>query len=184
MKGYLGNQYEAKKLLLENGESTPIAFSLKVADYGDIYLNLADEYKEMLDGVGFSVDIETLNPRSYVEDLWQGGEFQAFFGPVPPVDNPNAYLFGLLHSEGRWNITGNVDVTLDELIEKQAITQADRKEIVLDIQEHVMDQALMFMPVTGTRIWAWNGRVSGFHPNVVASEYYYWARLKDGGDFR
>ncbi|PZC48610.1 MAG: ABC-type transport system, substrate-binding protein [Chloroflexi bacterium] len=182
LKGYIANQEKAKQLLLQIGEPGPVTFSLKVADYGDMYLNLANEYKEMLAGVGFTVDVEILNPRSYGDDLWQGGEFQAFLGPVPPVDNPNAYLFGLLHSKGRWNITGTVDQTLDELIEKQSIELANRREIVLDIQKHVMDKALMFMPVTGTRIWAWNDRVSDFNPNVVGGEYFYWARLKHAGE--
>ena len=184
MERYLGNRIKSKQLLADHAESGAVPFTLKVADYGDMYLNLANEYKEMLDEVGFSVDVETLNPRSYVEDLWQGDEFQAFFGPVTPADNPNAYLFGLLHSEGRWNVTGNADVNLDELIEDQATTLIDRKQKLLDIQEHVIDKALMFMPVTGARIWASNGRVSDFHPNVVGGEYFYWARLKDAGQLR
>ena len=182
LKGYLANQEKAKQLLLQVGESGPVTFSLKVADYGDIYLDLANEYKEMLAGVGFTAEVQILNPRSYGEDLWQGGEFQAFLGPVPPVDNPNGYLFGLLHSKGRWNITGTVDQILDELIEKQSIEQANRREVVIDIQKHVMDKALMFMPVTGTRIWAWNDRVSDFNPNVVGGEYFYWSRLKHSGE--
>ena len=119
-----------------------------------------------------------MNPRVYAEELWQSGEFDAFLGPVPPVDSPNAFLFGLLHSEGRWNRTGYADAELDRLIEEQSVAEQGRAEAVRRFQRYVMDKAVLFMPVTGGSMWAWQDKVEGFHPNFAASEYFYWSRLR------
>ena len=47
-----------------------------------------------------------------------------------------------------------------------------------DVQRDVMDNAVLFSPVSGTSLWAWQPRVEGFAPNFSASEYFYWARLR------
>ena len=178
LRDYLANQAGAEQLLNAAGVNLPVGFTLKVADYGDMHLALANQYKRMLDGAGFDTTLEIVNPRVYAEELWQNGEFDAFLGPVPPVDSPNAFLFGLLHSEGRWTRTGYADAELDRLIEEQSVLEQGRGEAVRRIQRYVMDKAVLFMPVMGTSMWAWQDKVEGFHPNFAASEYFYWSRLR------
>ena len=178
LSGYLGSPAAAEELLNATGVELPVGFTLKVADYGDMHLALANQYKRMLDGAGFDTTLDIVNPRVYAEDLWQNGEFDAFLGPVPPVDSPNAFLFSLLHSEGRWTRTGYADAELDRLIEEQSVLEQGRGEAVRHIQRYVMEKAVLFMPVTGGSMWAWQDKVEGFHPNFAASEYFYWARLR------
>ena len=178
LAGYLADSNKAVALLDQASVRTPVRFTLSVADYGDRHLALGDAFKATLDKVGFQTVIETLNARQYVEELWREGDFQAFIGPVPPVHNPNAYMFGILHSQGRLSITGYADPQLDRLIEEQSVAEEGRADLVRDIQRHVMDNAVLFMPVSGTSLWAWQPRVEGFSPNFSASEYFYWARLR------
>ena len=175
---YLTDSNRAVALLDQVAVRKPVQFTLSVADYSDRHLALGNAFKDMLDDVGFQTTIETLNPREYVEELWRDGDFDAFIGPVPPVHNPNAYLFGILHSQGRLSITGYADPQLDRLIEEQSVAEETRAGLVRDIQRRVLDNAVLFMPVTGTSLWAWQSRVEGFAPNFSASEYFYWARLR------
>ncbi len=170
---------------LGNGAQTDVALplahsvsvNLKVADYGNRYLALGQEYRRMLEAAGFQVTVDEVNPRVYAEDVWGKGDFQAFLGPMPPVHSSNDFLLSVLHSQGRWAITGYADQELDRLIQAQSVTEQGRGEIVLDIQRRVLDNAVMFMPVTGTSLWVWQKRVEGFAPNFAASEYFHWARI-------
>ncbi len=178
---YLADSNKSVALLGQASVRTPVQFTLTVADYGDRHLALGDAFKGMLDGVGFQASIETLNPREYVEELWRNGDFDAFIGPVPPVHNPNAYLFSILHTQGRLAITGYADPQLDKLIEEQSVAEETRADLIRDMQRRVMDNAVLFMPVGGTSLWAWQPRVEGFAPNFSASEYFYWASLRVKG---
>ncbi|MFH1140077.1 MAG: ABC transporter substrate-binding protein [Chloroflexota bacterium] len=178
MQRYLGNPSQVDELLSRAGLRPPVAFTLTVADFGDQYLAQGQEYSRMLETSGFQVTAKEVNPRVYAEEVWDMGEFQAFLGPMPPVHTPNAFLLGLLHSRGRWSVTGYADKELDQQIEAQSVAEEGREELILDIQRYVLDRAIMFMPVTGTRLWAWGERVEGFAPNFAASEYFHWARLR------
>ena len=64
------------------------------------------------------------------------------------------------------------------MIEAQSVAEQGRDELILDIQRYVLERGIMFMPVTGTRLWAWRERVEGLAPNFAASEYFHWARLR------
>ncbi|MDO8751130.1 MAG: ABC transporter substrate-binding protein [Dehalococcoidia bacterium] len=178
MQRYLRNPAQVKELLSRAGVQPPVAFTLTVADFGDRYLAQGQEYARMLETSGFQATVKEVNPRVYAEEVWDKGEFQAFLGPMPPVATSNAFLLGLLHSRGRWSVTGYADAELDRMIEAQSVAEQGRGELILDIQRYVLDRGIMFMPVTGTRLWAWQGRVEGFAPNFAAAEYFHWARLR------
>ncbi len=178
MQRYLGNPGQVDERLSRAGDQPPVAFTMTVADFGDRHLALGQEYLRMLRAAGFQATVKEVNPRVYAEDVWDGREFQAFLGPMPPVHTPNAFLLGLLHSRGRWSVTGYADGELDGMIEAQSVAEQGRGEIILDIQRYVLERAIMFMPMTGTRLWAWQERVEGFAPNFAAAEYFHWARLR------
>ncbi|MEE8442744.1 MAG: ABC transporter substrate-binding protein [Dehalococcoidia bacterium] len=177
MRRYLANPDRVDALLTRVGTELPVTFTLTVADYGDRYLALGEKYRVMLRDAGFQPTMNRINPRVYAEEVWDKGNFQAFLGPLPPIHTPNAFLFGLLHSRGRWSPTGYASEELDLLIEEQSTAEERRGDLVLEIQRHVLDKAILFMPVTGTSLWAWHERVQGFAPNFAASEYFHWARL-------
>ena len=160
------------------GLPLPVPLTLTVADFGDRYLELGAAYKERLESTGFEVTLEVLNPRVYAEQVWGEGRFQAFLGPIPPVSSPNAFLFSMLHGEGVWSLTGYADAELDRRIEAQSVAEEGRAEMLRELQAYVLDRALLFMPVTGSSLWAWQPRVEGFAPNFAASEYFHWARLR------
>ncbi len=175
---YLGNSDVAQSLLAQAGVELPLAFTLTVADFGPRHLDLAQEYRRMLEQTGFQTTVKPVNPRVYAEQVWDTRSFDAFLGPMPPVHTPNAFLFGLLHSQGRWSPTGYSDAELDSLIETQATAREGRSELIRQLQTHILDQAVLFTPVTGTSLWAWQDRIEGFQPTFGASEYLHWARLR------
>ena len=83
----------------------------------------------------------------------------------------------MLHSQGPGNITGHADPKLDALIERQAreLDPNLRQSHLLELQRHVLGQAYMFSPITGTYRWVFDWDVKGFYPNMALSEYHYWA---------
>ena len=178
LDSYFNNPARARGLLAEAGLPLPVPFTLTVADFGDRYLELGEAYKGKLESAGFEVALEVLNPRVYAEQVWGEGRFQAFLGPVPPANSPNVFLFSLVHREGVWSFTGHADPELDRRIVAQSVVEEGRAQLLRELQGYVLDKALLFMPVTGTSLWAWQRRVEGFAPNFAASEYLHWARLR------
>ena len=177
MRLYLDNPLTVGELLSRSDTELPISFALTVADFGDRYLDLGNAYEQMTKEAGFLTSINVLNPRLYAATVWGTGDFQAFLGPMPPVYTPNRFLHGLIHSTGQWPVTGFVDETLDDLVERQSLAVNDRSGLVNEIQHQILREALLFMPVTGTSLWVWQPRLRDFTPNFTASEYFHWARL-------
>ncbi|GIS94529.1 MAG: hypothetical protein CM1200mP22_17660 [Dehalococcoidia bacterium] len=105
-------------------------------------------------------------------------EYQLAIGSLPPTSTTNSYLYGLLHSQGQWNLTGHKDTKLDSMIEEQSseFDDATRKEQLIEIQRRVLDQAYLFSPVTGASRWVFNNDLKGFEPNTALSEYNFWSR--------
>lgn len=177
----LSNPSQAREFLASVQQDLSLAFTLTVADFGDEYLEYAQILARQLEAVGLQVSLTTVNPTDYPQEIWYGGNYSAFLGPIAPMTTPNMYMLSVLHSQGAWNTHAYSDPTLDSLIENQAIAMdpAHRQELVLEIQRHVMDNAVRFMPVTRVSTWVWWPKVKGFHPNLTSSEYFHLARLRD-----
>jgi peptide/nickel transport system substrate-binding protein len=180
LRRYFANPSRAKEFLAAASQNTSPSFTLTVADYGDSYLEYGRHLAKQLEAVGFQVSLNIINPTDYPQEVWYDGDYQAFIGPIAPITTPNMYLFSVLHSQGAWNTHAYGDPTLDSLIEEQAVTldPALRHDLVLEIQRHVMDKAVRFMPMTRVSTWVWWPRVKGFHPNLTSSEYFHLARLQ------
>ena len=157
-------------------EGPPRTARITVGDFGERYDSHARLIAGELEAVGFDVSVGKVNRRVFAERVWLGGEYQMFVGPIAPMVTPNAYLLTLLHSQGRWNTTGHRDETLDALIEAQAQTfdEAERGELVREIQARALQGAYRYMPAGSVSLWSWWPRVRGFHPNFAASEYAHW----------
>ncbi|MBI4200517.1 MAG: ABC transporter substrate-binding protein [Chloroflexi bacterium] len=178
LRAYFGNQAKAAGLLSQAGLSRGVPLTLTVADFGDRYLALGRKFQGFLQEAGFAVSTEAVNPRVYAERVWRDRDYQAFLGPLPPAQGPNAFLYGLLHSRGRWRLSGYEDPELDRLIEAQAVALDGRQEMLVGVERYVLERALLFMPVSGSSLWVWKPRVADLYPNVANWEYFHWARLR------
>lgn len=179
MRTYFGDASRAVSLVSETGADTPINLTIKVGDFGKAYLNHASRIADEMRTVGFAPKIEIVNRRYFGEDVWLGGDYQMFVGPMAPVVSPNAYLLSVLHSGGQWNTTGVYSATLDGLIEAQAqeFDPVKRKELFLEVQRRTMNESHRYVAAGGVSVWTWWPRVKEFHPNFAGFEYDHWSKV-------
>jgi ABC-type transport system substrate-binding protein len=176
---FLNRPLDAKAILQDAGFTAPIPVTIKLGDFGKAYLDHANSINVELQTVGFASKVEIVNRRTFGEDVWLRGDYQMFVGPSAPVSAPNGYLLPVLHSNGVWNTTGHVDDELDALLEAQAVSMdgAERRKLILEIQERTLRQGYRFMPASRISVWAWSPRVRDFHPNFAGFEYIHWSRV-------
>ena len=177
LEQFFGSPQLARRLIEESGTAMPIPVSIKVGDFGDPYLAHARLIADDMRQVGFEPTVEVLSRRAYGDEVWLGGDYQMFAGPVAPTITPNGFLLPVLHSQGRWNTTEHQDAELDRLIVSQAqeLSIQKRGELIRSIQRRVLDNAYRAMPATRVSIWTWWPRVQNFHPNFAAFGYSHWA---------
>ena len=180
-QNYFADPERARRLLLDSGRRLPIDIevTVRVERTGGENLALEERLIADLTAVGFNPELRRMNPVQF-DDLVMGParEFQLAVGAVPPTSTTNSYLFGLLHSQGQWNLAGHEDARLDSMIEAQAAEFDDlkRREQLVEIQRRVLDQAYLFSPVTSASRWVFNSALRGFEPNTALSEYNFWSR--------
>ncbi|MDA1127468.1 MAG: ABC transporter substrate-binding protein [Chloroflexi bacterium] len=180
-QNYFADRGKARQLLADSGLTLPIDIEVTVRIDRTGAENLALEERLLADltAVGFNPEIRRMNPVQF-NDLVMGPsrEFQLAVGAVPPTSTTNSFLYGLLHSQGRWNLSGHEDTELDSMIEVQAgeFDHLKRQEQLVEIQRRVLDQAYMFSPVTAASRWVFNSDLKGFEPNTALSEYNFWSR--------
>ena len=177
--GYFADPVAAEALLRVSGLPTPIKFDLAVADFGDIYLQQGRRIEKDLRSAGFEPVFEILNRTQYEEQVWRDKKYQLSIGQLPPTSTTNRFLFSVLHSASvGGNVVAHSDSQLDAMIVGQAVEtdSVARRALVRRIQQHLLDQAYLFSPVTGGVRWVYGPRVKGFYPNTAASEYFYWTK--------
>ena len=117
-----------------------------------------------------------------MDEVWRDRDYQLSLGNMIPTSTTNSFLFAVLHSGGTWNLKNHHDEKLDSMIVEQAVETdpVKRRELVKDIQRHILEAAYMFSPATGAvgtgARWVLSPNLRGFYPNTAASEYFYWAR--------
>jgi peptide/nickel transport system substrate-binding protein len=156
---------------------TPV--EVVVADHGDPYLEYGRGVVEQLQSAGFDASVRALVPQAYADQVWETGRYAVSLGPPLPIGTPNAYLFGVLHSDGQANRTGYTDAELDRLIEAQRgeWNPARRRQQALQIQQLLLEEAVRFMPAAQVQVWAWWPRVQNLHLGVANYEYAFWSRV-------
>jgi len=179
---YFADPTTARKLVAAWGNRQPVDIELTVRTekFGEVYLDLEKRVASDLIAVGFNPKIRRLDPARFREAVsGDHKDYQVALGVLPPTSTTNSFLLTLLHSNGRWNISGHQDAELDSMIERQAVEfdPARRRTQLRDIQRHVLDQAYLFSPVTGASKWVFDPGVKGFYPNTALSEYNYWSRV-------
>ena len=180
-QNFFADPGKARQLLVNAGQTLPVDLEVTVRIERTGGENLALEERLMADltAVGFNPELRRMNPVQF-DDLVMGPvrDFQLAVGAVPPTSSTNSYLFGLLHSQGQWNLAGHDDSLLDSMIETQAAEFNDvaRRDQLVEIQRRVLDQAYLFSPVTAASRWVFSSDLKGFEPNTALSEYNFWSR--------
>ena len=150
--------------------------TVTVANFGETYVEHGRLLAEQLEEAGLDVTVEVLSRAAYLRQVWEERDFDAFVGPMPPTDTPNAFLLGLVHSEGAFNVTGGA-AALDTLIERQSAETdgAARAELAREIQREMLSEALFFMAAGAAERWAFSERVEGFVPHMPMGSGDLWA---------
>ena len=179
---YFADPASARKLVAAWGKRQPVDIELTVRTerFGEVDLELEKRVASDLIAVGFNPKIRRLDPARFQEAVsGEHKDYQVALGVLPPTSTANSFLLALLHSHGRWNISGHQDAELDTMIERQAVEfdPMQRRTQLRNIQSHVLDQAYLFSPVTGASKWVFDPGVKGFYPNTALSEYNYWSRV-------
>ena len=180
-QNFFADPGKARQLLIDSGQKLPVDLevTVRIERTGGENLVLEERLMADLTAVGFNPEIRRMNPVQF-NDLVIGParEFQLAVGAVPPTSTTNSYLFGLLHSQGRWNLAGHEDTQLDTMIELLSVEFDDvaRREQLVEIQRWVLDQAYLFSPVTTASRWVFSSDLKGFEPNTALSEYNFWSR--------
>ena len=180
-QNFFADPGKARQLLLNSGQRLPIDLevTVRIERTGGENRALEERLIADLSAVGFNPELRRMNPVQF-DDLVMGParEFQLAVGAVPPTSTTNSYLFGLLHSQGQWNLAGHEDTRLDRMIETQAAEFDDlvRRDQLMEIQRRVLDQAYLFSPVTAASRWVFSSDLKGFEPNTALSEYNFWSR--------
>ena len=170
---------DGARRMLEASASAPKMLELVVADFGDPYLFYSRGIQQQLMAAGVSVAIEALNPAEYVERVWRRGDFQAYLGPLPPLNAPNGYLVGMVRSDSAGNRTGYGSPALDALVDAQAgeLDPAVRRGIAREASLMLLEEGVRFTPAATAQAWGWWPRVKGLHLNFANREYHFWARV-------
>ena len=157
----------------------PIPVTIRVGDFSEAVREHAELIQRELARVGFLPTIELVNRRRFGDEVWLGGDYQMFIGPIAPTTSTNGYLLPIIHSKGRWNTTGHRNDSLDALIEAQAqmFDPSERMEFVHEIQRRILRDAYRFMPATQVSIWTWWPEVENLDPNFAGFEYSHWSRV-------
>ena len=160
LREVFGRPGEARDLLRE-ADRLGQTMTLTVANFGEAYVAHGEALALQLRDAGIAASTEVVSRGTYLDRVWQRRDFEAFVGPLPPVDTTNAFLLGMLHSRGSSNVTGAGDVELDGLIEEQAVEldPERRGELVRRIQTLALERAWMFMPAISAERWAYSARV-------------------------
>jgi len=175
LKEYVGSSQ--KSIALLSGTLSDVSVTLSVGDYGIGFADLAKEITRDLASFGMVVEIKTISATEYVQMAEGKHGYDMYLGPSVPLITPNQYLFGVLHSEGRYNSSGYSDVGLDLLIELQGqeLDPLSRTNIIKEINQRGMYNATRLMLVTDNLHWGWDRRLIGVSNNAWAQEYFNYA---------
>ena len=166
-----------EKSMIHNQNTQPL--KLLVANFGENHVELGEILVEQLREAGIPVEQQILSRREYFERVWQDRDFDFFVGPVPPSHTTNDFLYGLLHSEGEQNIAGYSNSSMDYLIETQSkeTNEELRNYLLQQIQQMVLDSAILFMPVITAEMWGYGPRVDNFNPLMPLGSGDFWSTV-------
>jgi peptide/nickel transport system substrate-binding protein len=176
--GYQYNVNEAKKLL-DNAGWKVNGSGVREKDGKTLSLNLlstADLDKEaqllqaMLGEAGINLKIQNLEIAGYMQEVVKGNFDVTLISGA--YDDPDILYF-YFHSSGAYNLSGVKDDKLDALLLKgRATIQTDaRKQVYMDVQKHLIDQAYVVPIYYDKAFTVINSRVKGVKWTSVMPTY-------------
>ncbi|MBT3995830.1 MAG: ABC transporter substrate-binding protein [Chloroflexi bacterium] len=139
---------------------------IKVGEFGQEYIDEANEMAAGLASVGIRAEVERVSTRVFGDEVWIAGDYDIMVGAPPPISSTTAYLFAVHHSDGPWNTTGYSNPEIDRLIEAQAreYDSAKRGDMLLEIQQLILAGSHRFIVKTRTTHWMYWDNVNDFKP--------------------
>jgi peptide/nickel transport system substrate-binding protein len=139
---------------------------IKVGEFGQQYIDQANEMAEGLASVGIRADVERVTTRDFGDEVWIGGDYDIAVGAPPPVSSTTGYLFAVHHSDGPWNTTGYSNSEIDRLIEAQAreYDPVKREELLIELQKLILAGSHRYIAKTLTTHWMFWPYVHDFSP--------------------
>lgn len=139
---------------------------IKVGEFGQAYIDQANEMAEGLASVGIRAEVERVSTRVFGDAVWTAGNYDIMVGAPPPISSTTSYLFAVHHSAGPWNTTGYSNPEIDRLIEAQAreYDVAKRGDLLLELQQLMLDGSHRFIASTRTTHWMFWDYVHDFEP--------------------
>ena len=132
--------------------------------------------------LGSSAQTKVVTRAEYLRRVWEERDFDAFVGPMPPIDAPNAFLLGLAHTEGASNVVGG-DHELDALIEAVAVELDPdaRADLARSVQRALIEGAYFVMAASLAERWALSPRIERFPPHMPMGAGDLWAQVRVAG---
>ncbi len=152
---------------------------IRVGEFGDAYIATATSLASAISSIGIDASVERVSTRTFGEDVWGAGDYEAYVGAPPPQSSATSMLFTVHHSAGPWNTTGYANPFLDSLIEQQTIElkPANRRELMLEIQREILRGAYLFRPGVKVLHWVWWPRLNNVTPNTFRADSFWLTRL-------
>ena len=133
---------EARNVVIRTG-TTPVTNASFAWGAGPGNPEAAELIAAQLKEASLRATLKVIDSPTFVQQVQQRGEFEAFFGPNQATPSADAYLYSYFHSKGSRNLARVNDAKLDQMIEQQTLLGRDpaaRKKLLLDIQRHILEQ--------------------------------------------
>ena len=152
---------------------------IRVGEFGDTYIETATSLARAINSIGIDVSVERISTRTFGEDVWGSGYYEAYVGAPPPQSSTTSTLFTVHHSAGPWNTTGYASAVLDSLIEQQTIelNPEKRRELILEIQREILRGAYLFRPGARVLHWVWWSNINNVAPSTFRADSFWLTRL-------
>ena len=153
---------------------------IKVGEFGQEYIDQANEMAAGLASVGIRADVERVSTRVFGDEVWITGDYDIMVGAPPPISSTTAYLFAVHHSDGPWNTTGYSNPEIDRLIETQAreYDSAKRGDMLFEIQQLILAGSHRFITKTRTTHWMLWDYVNDFKPYTPRGDTDFLTRVR------
>jgi peptide/nickel transport system substrate-binding protein len=154
----------AQQLVTDSGLPTPIKITYDVIGQDTQALEIGQAVKDMLDAVGFDVELRTQESATYYDDYVAGklGNVVPFGWGGWTLDYDNTYYS--MYKTGESYNPSYSNATVDDLLvqERATLDQAARLDIAKQINEIIYDDAPDVMLYQTQYVYGMNNRVKNF----------------------
>lgn len=164
------NPQKAKKLLAEAGY--PNGLELNLWSPEGRYLKdrqIAEAAQAQLAQVGIKANLRVMEWGAYLDALFRHEQQLYIIGWGFSTGDPDAALRGCFYSDSKFNFSNYKNPKMDELLDKGVSTLDPKKRhaIYKDIQQLLIDEAVMVPIYHKLNIYATSNRVKDFYPHPM-----------------